>query len=78
MPATFLSGVFYLVHSLQSFWQNVSHLNPFFYMNDSFRYGFFSQSDVDPLASCAVLTSFLFLLAEIAFALMCSGFKLWH
>ncbi|MFM2262035.1 MAG: hypothetical protein RI959_711, partial [Pseudomonadota bacterium] len=31
MPMTFLSGVFYSIHSLPVFWQGVSHLNPFFY-----------------------------------------------
>jgi len=41
MPMTFLSGVFYSIHSLPDFWQRVSHLNPFFYMIDGFRYGFF-------------------------------------
>ena len=48
MPMTFLSGVFYSIHSLPDFWQGVSHLNPFFYMIDGFRYGFFGQSDVSP------------------------------
>jgi ABC-2 type transport system permease protein len=38
MPMTFLSGVFYSIHSLPAFWQQVSHLNPFFYMIDGFRY----------------------------------------
>ena len=46
MPMTFLSGVFYSIHSLPPFWQQVSHLNPFFYMIDGFRYGFFGVSDV--------------------------------
>lgn len=44
MPATFLSGVFYSIHSLPSFWQAVSHWNPVFYMIDGFRYGFFLKS----------------------------------
>ena len=78
MPATFLSGVFYSVHSLPPFWQSVSHLNPFFYMIDGFRYGFFGQSDVDPLASCAAVTFFLLLLAGIAVSLLRSGYKLRH
>ena len=51
MPMTFLSGVFYSIHSLPSFWQSVSHLNPFFYMIDGFRFGFFGQSDVSPWLS---------------------------
>jgi len=78
MPATFLSGVFYSVHSLPAFWQNVSHLNPFFYMIDGFRYGFFGQSDVDPLISCAVVACFLTLLVTFGVALLRSGYKLRH
>eukprot|EP01034_Spumella_vulgaris_P030621 gene30621-37865_t len=54
MPMTFLSGVFYSIHSLPPFWQKLSHLNPFFYMIDGFRYGFFGQSDVSPWLSLAV------------------------
>jgi ABC-2 type transport system permease protein len=53
MPMTFLSGVFYSIHSLPAFWQGVSHLNPFFYMIDGFRYGFFGVSDVSPWLSLA-------------------------
>ena len=49
MPLTFLSGVFYSIHSLPPFWQALSHFNPFFYMIDGFRYGFFGLSDVSPL-----------------------------
>src|SRR5437763_2042235 len=48
MPMTFLSGVFYSIHSLPPFWQRVSHLNPSYYMIDRFRYGFFGASDVSP------------------------------
>jgi ABC-2 type transport system permease protein len=57
MPMTFLSGVFYSIHSLPPFWQRVSHLNPFFYMIDGFRYGFFGVSDVSPWLSLAVVGS---------------------
>jgi len=78
MPATFLSGVFYSVHSLPPFWQTVSHLNPFFYMIDGFRYGFFGQSDVDPLHSCLAVAIFLILLSGLAVQLLKSGYKLRH
>jgi ABC-2 type transport system permease protein len=78
MPATFLSGVFYSVHSLPSFWQTVSHCNPFFYMIDGFRYGFFGQSDVDPLTSCAVVFVFLLVLVGFGINLLKSGYKLRH
>src|SRR5260370_36490566 len=47
MPLTFLSGVFYSTHSLSPLWREVSRLNPFFYMIDGFRYGFFVMSDIN-------------------------------
>ncbi|MFC7298435.1 ABC transporter permease [Herminiimonas aquatilis] len=78
MPATFLSGVFYSVHSLPPFWQTVSHLNPFFYMIDGFRYGFFGQSDVDPLVSCVAVAFFLLLLSGLAVQLLKNGYQLRH
>ncbi len=78
MPATFLSGVFYSVHSLPPFWQSVSHLNPFFYMIDGFRYGFFGQSDVDPMISCLAVAFFLILLSGLAVQLLKNGYKLRH
>lgn len=78
MPATFLSGVFYSIHSLPPFWQAVSRFNPFFYMIDGFRYGFFGQSDVNPLTSFAVVSVFFLLLAAFAIRLLKSGYKLRH
>jgi ABC-2 type transport system permease protein len=76
MPATFLSGVFYSVHSLAPFWQALSRLNPFFYMIDGFRYGFFAQSDVDPWQSLAVVAGSLLLAAAVAIRMLASGYKL--
>jgi ABC-2 type transport system permease protein len=78
MPATFLSGVFYSIHSLPPFWQRVSHVNPFFYMIDGFRFGFFGQSDVNPLLSFTIVGSFALVLSAIAIALLKSGYKLRH
>jgi ABC-2 type transport system permease protein len=78
MPATFLSGVFYSIHSLPPFWQRVSHVNPFFYMIDGFRFGFFGQSDVNPLLSFTIVGSFALVLSAIAIVLLKSGYKLRH
>jgi ABC-2 type transport system permease protein len=78
MPATFLSGVFYSIHSLPPFWQAVSHFNPFFYMIDGFRYGFFGKSDVNPLISFTIVAVFLLLLAAIAVRMLKNGYKLRH
>ncbi|MGZ9711798.1 ABC transporter permease [Glaciimonas sp. GNP009] len=78
MPATFLAGVFYSIHSLPPFWQAVSHFNPFFYMIDGFRYGFFGQSDVNPFISLAIILVFLLVLATIAVQMLKQGYKLRH
>jgi ABC-2 type transport system permease protein len=76
MPMTFLSGVFYSIHSLPDFWQRVSHLNPFFYMIDGFRYGFFGQSDVSPWLSLSVVGVSLLLISAVAVHLLRIGFKI--
>jgi ABC-2 type transport system permease protein len=78
MPATFLSGVFYSIHSLPPIWQAISHFNPFFYMIDGFRYGFFGKSDVNPIASVAIVVMFFVLLAGFAIRLLKVGYKLRH
>ncbi len=78
MPATFLSGVFYSIHSLPAFWQTVSHANPFFYMIDGFRHGFFGVSDVSPWFSLAVVASAFAVVAAIALRLLQTGYKLRH
>jgi ABC-2 type transport system permease protein len=76
MPLTFLSGVFYSVHSLPPFWQAASHLNPFFYMVDGFRHGFFGQSDVSPWLSLLIVTTAWLLSAAVALQMLRSGYKL--
>lgn len=78
MPATFLSGVFYSIHSLPGIWQSISRFNPFFYMIDGFRFGFFGKSDVDPLHSLMIVTVFSLLLATIAIQMLKRGYKLRH
>lgn len=76
MPATFLSGVFYTIHSLPAFWQRVSEFNPFFYLVDGFRYGFFGHSDVNPWTSFCIVSIFFLLLALLAVHLLQKGYKL--
>ena len=76
MPMTFLSGVFYSIHSLPQFWQKVSHLNPFFYMIDGFRYGFFGASDVSPWLSLSVVATALVLVSAVAVTLLRIGYKI--
>jgi len=76
VPLSFLSGVFYSIHSLPPFWQDISHLNPFFYMIDGFRYGFFGVSDVSPLLSLAVSGGFLLLVYLFCLILLEKGYKI--
>lgn len=76
MPMTFLSGVFYSVHSLPAFWQGVSHLNPFFYMIDGFRRGFFGVSDVSPWLSLGVVAVAFVVVAGVALELLRRGYKI--
>lgn len=76
MPLTMLSGVFYSIHSLPPVWQRVSHFNPFFFMIDGFRYGFFGQSDTSPWLSLAVVAVCLLLLAALTLAMLARGYKL--
>ena len=76
MPMTFLSGVFYSIHSLPAFWQGLSHLNPFFYMIDGFRYGFFGQSDVSPWLSLGVVGVCLGFVSAVALHLLRTGYKI--
>jgi ABC-2 type transport system permease protein len=78
IPLTFLSGVFYSIHSLPPFWQLISHFNPFFYMIDGFRYGFFGLADVSPWRSLAIVGGALLALSFAALALIRRGYKLRH
>jgi ABC-2 type transport system permease protein len=76
MPATMLSGVFYSIHSLPAAWQVVSHFNPFFYMIDGFRYGFFGVSDISPWHSFVIVACFFVAVSAIALRLLQKGYKL--
>lgn len=78
MPATMLSGVFYSIHSLPVVWQSVSHFNPFFYMIDGFRFGFFGVSDVSPWLSFSVIIGALLLVTAIALRMLKTGYKIRH
>ena len=76
MPMTFLSGVFYSVHSLPTFWLQLSHLNPFFYMIDGFRCGFFGSSDVSPWISLGVVGGSFVFVSGVLLRLLKTGYKL--
>lgn len=76
MPLSFLSGVFYSIHTLPPFWQTLSHFNPFFYMIDGFRYGFFGVSDISPWISLSIVAASFLLLSVLTLKMLKSGYKL--
>ncbi len=78
LPLTFLSGVFYTIHSLPPFWQGLSHLNPFFYMIDGFRYGFFRISDVSPYLSLGILVACFLGVSWGTLRMLKNGYKIRH
>ncbi len=76
MPMTFLAGVFYSIHTLPAVWQTVSRFNPFFYMIDGFRYGFFGVSDVSPWFSLGVAVVSVLAVSALTLHLLKTGYKL--
>lgn len=76
MPLTMLSGVFYSIYTLPTFWQGVSHYNPVFYMIDGFRYGFFGVSDVAPEISLLVVVACFAVVSWGTLSLLKRGWKL--
>ena len=78
LPLTFLSGVFYSIHSLPAFWQGLSQLNPFFYMIDGFRYGFFGVSDVSPYLSFGIVVTCFMAVSWLTLRMLRTGYKLRH
>jgi len=75
-PLSFLSGVFYSVHALPPFWFQASHLNPFFYMIDGFRYGFFGFSDVPVWQSLVWVAGFFVTVSAVCLWMLVTGYKL--
>ena len=78
LPLTFLSGVFYSVHSLPSAWQLATQFNPIFYMIDGFRYGFFGTADVSPWLSAAIVAVSFAAVSLGALWMIATGYKLRH
>jgi len=76
MPMTFLSGVFYSIQTLPEFWQHASHYNPFFYMIDGFRRGFFGISDIEPWLSVTGVAVFFVLVSVLCIFMFHQGYKI--
>jgi len=75
-PLSFLSGVFYSIDKLPELFQIISHINPFFYMIDGFRYGFLGKSDGSITIGLIYLTILSIVLWYVAFFLYKKGYKI--
>lgn len=76
MPLTFLSGVFYSIDSLPPFWQSVSRFNPFFYLVDGFRRGFFGTGGVEAWESLAIVAATAIAVTALAVVLLTKGWRI--
>ncbi|MDA9646187.1 ABC transporter permease [Candidatus Pelagibacter sp.] len=75
-PLSFLSGVFYSIDKLPNFFQTISHINPFFYMIDGFRYGFLGKSDGSISVGLTYLSILSIIMWYVAFFLYKKGYKI--
>ena len=75
-PMAFLSGTFYSIHNLPAFWQHLSHLNPFFYMIDGFRYGMTGYHDGPLLLGASMLTGSIAVLWTTIYLLIRRGYRI--
>ncbi|MDP9400045.1 MAG: ABC transporter permease [Actinomycetota bacterium] len=76
LPLTFLGGVFYSVELLPSPWEELSHLNPIFYLVQAVRYGFLGTSDVSVVLALAVLAAMAATLTAWSGRLFATGRRL--
>lgn len=76
MPLSFLSGVFYSVHSLPPFWAHLSLFNPFFYLIDGFRYGFFGVGDAPVWQSLLWAAGTFGAVSAVCLWMLARGYKL--
>lgn len=58
-PLTYLGGVFYSIDMLPPFWQNLSLINPIFYMINAFQFGLLGHADINPLTAFAIILAFI-------------------
>ena len=76
VPLSFLSGTFYSIERLPSILQNISKINPFFYIIDGFRYGFLGTSDGSIKFGLFYLTILSFIIWLVAYILFKKGYKI--
>ncbi|NOQ81408.1 MAG: ABC transporter permease [Methylophaga sp.] len=72
-PMTYLGGVFYSISLLPEFWQNVSLLNPIFYMVNAFRFGMLGVSDIAVEIAFSIILVCITALTSFALYLLNKG-----
>jgi ABC-2 type transport system permease protein len=75
-PLTFLSGTFYSVDRFPAVLRSVTHMNPFFYMIDGFRYGFIGHAEASLWSGVAVLLGLNIVLWVVTLRMLVTGYKL--
>ncbi|PIR82349.1 ABC transporter permease [Candidatus Kaiserbacteria bacterium CG10_big_fil_rev_8_21_14_0_10_59_10] len=75
-PLVYLGGIFYSVHVLPQWWQNITFANPLFYLVNGFRYGFLGTADITLWLSTGVLLGLIALLIAINWYLLRTGLGL--
>ncbi len=78
LPLSFLSGVFYRVDTLPEFWEQISYYNPFFYLIEGFRYGFFGVADVALSTTFLIVLTFYTITTLFCLWLLHTGYQLRH
>jgi len=76
LPLSFLGGVFYSVELLPSPWQEISHVNPIFFLINSIRYGLLGTSDVPIGIALGVTATLALAVAACSAAIFRSGRRL--
>lgn len=75
-PLVYLGGVFYSVSMLPPWWQNLTFLNPIFYLINGFRYGFLGITDVSLWVSFVVLIALIGILIAVNMFMIRTGLGL--
>lgn len=72
-PLTYLGGVFYSISMLSDFWQQVTMVNPVFYMINAFRYGLLGTSDISLQLAFSIIIGFILALGWFSLHLLRQG-----
>ena len=75
VPMTFLSGTFYSMHSLPQIWQDLAHINPFFFIIDGFRYGMTGHHESNLWVGFGLLVELNIGLFIFTYAMILTGYK---